>query len=105
MNVTKGNAPTLRMAIEYFPRAYPNASARYMLMVYGQTGKVLFQSPFQSLEDLLGALRTAGISLEKEEEQLVIHWNVEEHYVFIAEKIYLNHSQVAALGLKPTNLN
>ena len=96
----------LRMAIEYFPRTYANAPARYVLMVYGQVGKVLFQSPYQSLEALLEALRVAGISLEKEEEQLMIRdRDIENHYVLIADKVHLNDSQIFALGLKFTNSN
>lgn len=94
----------LRMAIEYFPRTYPNAPARYLLMAYGRAGKVLFQLPYQSLENLLEALRAAGILLEKEEENLVIRdRDIENHYVLIADKVYLNDSQISALGLRPTN--
>lgn len=96
----------LRMAIEYFPRAYANAPARYLLMAYGQAGKVLLQAPYQSLEALLKALGAAGISLEKEEEQLVIRdRDIEDHYVLVANKVHLNDSQIFALGLRPTNCN
>lgn len=96
----------LRMAIEYFPESYPNPPGRYLLLAYGQTGKTLFQSSFQSMEDLFRALRIAGISLEKEEEELVIRdRNIEEHYVLVADKVELNDSQIATLGLVPPNLN
>lgn len=96
----------LRMAIEYFPESYPNATCRYLLIAYGQTGKALFQSPYQSMEDLLGALRTAGISLEKEEEELVIRdRNIQEHYVLVADKAHLSDAQISTLRLKPPDLN
>jgi hypothetical protein len=91
------------MAIEYFPRTYPNAPARYLLMVYGQAGKVLFQSPYQSLDALLEALRAAGISLQKEEELVIRDRDVENHYVLVADKVHLNDSQISPLGLRPTN--
>lgn len=69
------------MAIEYFPKSYLNAPSRYLLIAYGKSGKALFQSRYQSLEDLLEALRAAGISIEKEEEELIIRdRDIEEHY-------------------------
>lgn len=90
----------LRMAIEYLPKS--ELSARYLLIAYGRTGKAELTAAYSSLDDLLEALRTAGISLQSEEEEsLVRDDNSEQHYVLVTSKVELHDSHCLALRLQP----
>jgi Ni,Fe-hydrogenase III small subunit/NADH:ubiquinone oxidoreductase subunit 2 (subunit N) len=98
------NNPTLRIAIQYLPESEARGPFRHLLIVYGQTGKALLELPYMSVEELLAALRAAGISLPKEEEEFVLrNKDQQEHYVLAAGEVALTDSQLFTLGLNPPN--
>jgi hypothetical protein len=88
-----------RMAIEYLPKPSAKEFARYVLIVYGATGKFLWSWAYRSMEDLFAALRSAGISLEKEEEELIVRGkDAQEPFVMVADGVKLSRSHLSALG-------
>jgi len=88
----------LRMAIKYSPES--QAGVRYLLMAYDRTGKTLSTAPFASLAELLEAFQTAGIFLERDEEESIIRDDAsEQHYILVASKVVLRSSHCVALGL------
>lgn len=89
----------LRMAIEYLPESEPGA--RYLLIAYGHKGKTERTAAYTSLKELLGALRAAGISLQREEEDSLLRDDEsEQHYVLVTSKVELHDSHCFALHLR-----
>ena len=88
-----------RMAIEYLPESKPGA--RYLLIAFGRKGKTELSAAYTSLQELLEALRAAGISLQSEEEDSLVRdddW--EQHYVLVTSKVELHDSHCFALRLR-----
>ena len=96
----------LRIAIEHLPDWPRDAAVRYLLIAYGESGKAVLTSPFTTLDQLLTCLRSAGISLEREEEESLLRDDgAEQHSVLVASKVEVQATQFSALGLMPAYEN
>ena len=100
----QNTSAVLRIAIEYLPEQQRDADVRYLLIVYGQSGKAVSTAPFSTLDHLLAALRLAGVSLEKDEERSLIRDDgSEQHSILVASKVRLDEAQCSALGRIPAD--